>query len=101
MDVWLSKQIKMFAREHGDQSHVSFAEGTYEDTVVVQSPYEGVLLEMIDRLDDEGIFVYYDSNDNAISEIEYDEDPDRPQQVSAVPRFEITVCQHNAHPNYS
>lgn len=94
MDVRLSKQIKMFAREHGDQSHVSFTEGTYEDTVVVQSRYEGVLLEMADRLEDEGYALYYDVDDNRVWATE-------PEFDDGFEGFQLIACVHANHPNYA
>lgn len=100
MSVNLKAKVKELTWQHANWRHVSFGEGTYDDTLTVQSPYEGVLVQLVEDLDDEGFYVYYDRYDNAVSEID-DEDPDRPQRVSSTARFEITICEHDNHPNYA
>lgn len=89
MDVRLSKRLAELARENGDRRHVTFHEATYEDTVAVRSPYEGVLLELVDSCDDAGIYVYYDADENAVY-------PSDDQDY-----FEMVACVHDNHPNYA
>lgn len=101
MKTALEALVKELTWQHANWRHVSFAKGTYDDTLVVQSPYEGVLQQLVEDLEDAGAYVYYDRHENAISEIGDSDEPDRPQGVSTVNRFEISVCEHNEHPNYA
>ena len=100
MDTRLSKRLAELARENGDRPHVSFHEATYDDTVEVRSPYEGVLLELVDSCDDAGLYVYYDNENNAVRSLGI-ADAQAPQQVTTEDHFAMIVCTHDDHPNYA
>lgn len=94
MNIWASKQIKMFARENNDHNHISFHEATYDDTVEVRSQYEGVLLELADRLEDEGYYMYYDVDDSRVFAT-------KPEFDDGFEGFKMIVALHDNHPNYA
>lgn len=85
----LGRKVKELTWEHHDWYHVTLAEATYDDTLAVRSPYEGVLYQLVEDLEDAGYYVQRDSYDNALF------DTDEPLG------FEIIVCAHDEHPYFS
>jgi len=89
----LGRKVKELTYERNDWAHVRLVEATYDDTISVRSQYEGVLLQLVEDLEEEGYFLHRDSYNNAVTNIGDDDESN--------PGFEITVCAHDAHSNYA